>query len=79
MKHNNKNYLPKPEYNIQSIAGRVLPPGHNITVVNKKDNSIKIYDSIRAAARDIGVNYSTLYSYINKYKLLKATYLITKM
>jgi hypothetical protein len=69
----------KPEYNIQSIASRVQSPGHNITVVNKKDKSIKVYDSIRAAARDIGVNYSTLYYYINKDKLLKGTYLVTKM
>ena len=69
----------KPEYNIQSIASRIKLPGHNITVINKKDNSIKIYDSIRAVARDIGVNYYTLYYYINKDKLLKDTYLITKM
>ena len=69
--------LLKPEYNIQSIVGRrVQFPGRSITVVNKKDNSIKVYDSIRAAARDIGVNYSTLYSYINRDKLLKGTYKI---
>lgn len=66
----------QPKYNIQSIAGRVLFPGHSTTVINKKDNSIKVYYSIRAAARDIGVNHSTLYSYINKDKLLKGTYLV---
>jgi GIY-YIG catalytic domain/NUMOD1 domain len=71
--------LLKPEYNIQSIASRVLFLGHSTTIVNKKDNSTKVYDSIRAAARDIGVNYSTLYRYINKDKLLKGTYLVTKM
>ncbi len=31
------------------------------------------------ATRDIGVNYSTLSYYINKDKLLKGIYLITKI
>jgi group I intron endonuclease len=40
--------LLKPEYNIQSIAGIVIwPPRCTTTVVNKKDNSVKIYDTMR--------------------------------
>jgi hypothetical protein len=39
--------------------------------VNKKDGSIKTYDSIRAAALAIEISPSTLYNYINKDKLLK--------
>jgi hypothetical protein len=46
------------------------------TVVNKKDNSVKIYGTMRAAAKDIRVNYSTLVYYANKGKLLKGIYLI---
>lgn len=69
--------LLKPEYNIQSIAGIVIwPPRCSTTVVNKKDNSVKIYGTMRAAAKDIGVNYSTLVYYANKAKLLKGIYLI---
>ena len=71
--------LLKPEYNIQSIAGRVQRPGYNTIIINKKDNSIKVYDSIRAAARDIEANRSTLSRYINKDKLLKSTYLVIKV
>jgi hypothetical protein len=66
----------KPEYD---IIGKVQQPGNNITIINKKNNSIKVYNSIGAAARDIGVKYSTFYRYINKDKLLKDTYLVTKM
>jgi hypothetical protein len=71
--------LLKPEYNIQSIAGRVQRPGYNTIIINKKDNSIKVYDSIRAVARDIEANRSTLSRYINKDKLLKGTYLVIKV
>lgn len=71
--------LLKPEYNIQSIARMVLlPPGYVTTVVNKKDNSTKVYDSMSAAARDIKVNYSTFRYYINKDKLLKDIYLVSR-
>lgn len=69
----------KPEYNIQSLGNWVPSPGHVTTIINKKNKSIKVYNSIRAAARDIGVKYSTFYYYINKNKLLKDTYLVTRM
>ena len=69
--------LLKPEYNIQSIAGIVIwPPRCTTTVANKKDNSVKIYDTMRAAAKDMGINYSTFANYANKDKLLKGIYLI---
>lgn len=69
--------LLNPEYNIQNITGIVLFPGCVTTVVNKKNNSIKVYKSKRAAAKDLRVNYSTFLYYVNKDKLLKGTYLIT--
>lgn len=43
----------------------LLATGHIITVVNKKDNSVKVYDSIRAASRDIGISHATILNYIN--------------
>jgi hypothetical protein len=51
---------------------------HLVTIVNKEKGTVKEYYSIRSAAKDIGVSYSTVLSYINTNKLLKNIYLITK-
>jgi NUMOD1 domain len=56
----------------------LLATGHITTVVNKKDNYVKVYNYIRAASRDIGINHSTIINYINANKWLKDTYLITR-
>jgi hypothetical protein len=56
----------------------LLATGHITTVVNKKNNSVKIYNSIRAVSRDIGINHVTIRNYINTNKWLKDTYLITR-
>jgi len=55
----------------------LLATGHITTVLNKKDNSVKVYNSIRAVSRDIGINPGTIANYINTNKWLKDTYLIT--
>jgi group I intron endonuclease len=46
----------------------LLATGYITTVVNKKDNSIKVYNSIRAVSRDIGINPGTIANYINTNK-----------
>ena len=46
----------------------LLATGHITTVVNKKDSSIKVYDSIGAVSRDIGINHVTILNYINTNK-----------
>jgi len=56
----------------------LLATGHITTVVNKEDNSVKIYNSIRAVSRDIGINHVTILNYINTNKWLKGIYLITR-
>ena len=56
----------------------LLATGHITTVVNNKDNSIKVYNSIRAVSRDIGISHATILNYINTNKWLKDTYLITR-
>jgi group I intron endonuclease len=43
----------------------LLATGHITTVVNKKDNSVKVYNSIRAASRDIGIHHATIINYVN--------------
>jgi hypothetical protein len=50
------------------IINHLLATGHITTVVNKKDNSIKVYNSIRAVSRDIGINHVTIVNYINTNK-----------
>jgi len=72
MKHKYKANLPLRKIN------HLLATGHITTVVNKKDNSIKLYDSIRAAARDLGTTHSLLSYYMNTNKLYKNIYIITK-
>ena len=49
-----------------------------IIVVNKENEIIKKYHSVRSAAKDIGISHSNLLPYINSNKLLKNKYLITK-
>ncbi len=58
----------------------MLATGHNITVINKKNNTTaeKVYNSICSAAKDIGVLHPTIINYINKDKLLKGIYLIIR-
>lgn len=56
----------------------LLATGHITTVINKKENSLKVYNSIRAVSRDIGINHATILNYINTNKWLKDTYLITR-
>jgi len=69
--------LLNPEYNIQKTAGLIFR-GHRTQVKNIKENSLKTYNSIRLAAKDLNINYSTIFNYINNNKLLRDTYLITK-
>lgn len=57
---------------------QLLTTGHTLIIINKKNSSVKKYNSIRAAARDIGVSHGTILNYVNKNKLLKGIYLITK-
>lgn len=52
--------------------------GHPIIVVNRENNTIKEYYSIRAVSRDIAISPSSISKYINTNKLLKDIYLISK-
>jgi hypothetical protein len=57
---------------------QLLASGHIITIINKKNNTTKVYNSIRSSAKDIGVSHPTIIYYINKNKLLKGVYLIIR-
>jgi group I intron endonuclease len=60
------------------ISRRLLAISHVTTVLNKENNSIKIYDSLRAAAIDLNTSHTVLSYYIKNNKLYKNIYLITK-
>ena len=51
---------------------------HITTVINIKENSQKVYSSIREAAKDIGFNHVTVWNYANSGKILNNTYIIKK-
>lgn len=57
---------------------QLLATGHPVKIINKENNSVKEYKSVRAAARDVGFNHATILNYINSNKLLKGIYKITK-
>lgn len=50
--------------------------GHTTIIINKKDNTIKTYSSLRAAARSLNVTHQGLIYCIKNNILLKNTYLI---
>lgn len=52
--------------------------GHTTTVVDTRNNSVKLYGSIRAAARDLGTSHNSLLNYIKSNKLYKDIYMITR-
>jgi hypothetical protein len=93
--------LLKPEYNICKTAGSMLGFKHSLktiekfknrdlgighsTIVIKQNNSIKKYNSIRAAAKDIGISNTTLLRYvtnliyhITKNSMVKDIYLVIR-
>lgn len=51
---------------------------HITTVMNKNNNTIKVYESINSFSREIGINKVTILKYINTNKWLRNTYLITR-
>lgn len=56
----------------------LLATGLITTVVNKKNNYIKVYDSTRAAERDLRTSHNSWFNYINTDKLYKGIYIITR-
>jgi hypothetical protein len=57
----------------------LLSTSHVITIKDTENNSIKEYNSIRAAARQMKVNHATLLNYIDKDKLFRDKYIIKRI
>ena len=73
-----KNYKPTSEALAKLRLAKTLS-GNVIVVVNKKNNNMTKYPSIREAARNLNVTHTGLIYCMNKNILLKDTYLIVKL
>jgi molybdenum-dependent DNA-binding transcriptional regulator ModE len=62
------------EKTLLKFKNRETGTGHVTIVTNKVNNYTKIYKSIRAAAKSIGISHTTLIRYINKNNLLNNVY-----
>lgn len=60
------------------FKNRDLNTGHVTTVINKSNNDIKKFYSLREAARNLGVSHTALLDHVNTNNLLKKVYLILK-
>jgi hypothetical protein len=59
-------------------TNHLLATGHRITVINKENNTARLFDSIRAAASNLGTSHNLLLTYINNNKLYKGIYKIIR-
>lgn len=60
------------------LKNRNSVTNHITIIVNMKNNKTKIYNSVRIAAKSIGVSHTTLLRFIRKNKLLKDIYFVIK-
>ena len=58
------------------FKSRINKTGHLVILMNKENNNIKEYSSIRALAKDLSISHTTLLHYINKRELFKNKYYI---
>lgn len=61
------------------LVNLLLATGHKTILINKKDNSIKQYPSIRSAAKDINAAHASLIYCMENNLLFKNTYVIIKL
>jgi hypothetical protein len=70
-----RNYKPSAEALTKLRLSKELS-GHTTIIINKNDNSIRIYSSLRSAARSLKVTHQGLIYCIKNNVLLKNTYLV---
>lgn len=63
---------------LEKFKNRDTGSGHFTIIVNIENNSIKKYNSIRTAAKDIGISHTNLLYHINNNKRVKGIYLIIR-
>jgi hypothetical protein len=60
------------------FKNREQSTGHTTIVINKNNKNVKIYKSVRMAAKNLSISHTTLLRYINSNKLLFDMYNISK-
>lgn len=68
-----------PQISPLRLKNQLLARGYKIIIINKINNSIKQYPSIRSAAKDLNCHHTSLMYSISKNVLFKDTYLIIKL
>jgi group I intron endonuclease len=90
LKYKDRKHSPEALLNLRkAMAGKIpssltkinqlLATGHVTIIINKKNNTIKRYLSIKSAARDINAAHTSLIYCMNKNILFKNTYLIIRL
>jgi len=57
------------------FKNRIPINAHKTSIINIENNIITEYNSVRAAAKDLGISHTTLLRYINDTKVINNTYL----
>ncbi len=73
LKNSKKGIIPKSP--LRKI-NHLLAISHITTIINILDNTTKVYNSMKEAAKSMGVTRQTLSKYIKNEKILKGTYII---
>jgi group I intron endonuclease len=60
-------------------AKQLLATGHQISILDTRDESEQIFDSIRLASKALGITHPTLLTYVDKDKLYKGIYSIKRI
>jgi group I intron endonuclease len=90
LKFKDRKHSPEALINLRkAMAGKIPSPltkinqllatGHVTIIINKKNNNIKKYPSIKSAARDINAAHSSLIYCMNNNVLLQNTFLIIRL
>lgn len=85
LKYKDREYSSKILTNLQKTSclstkiNQLLSTSHVTIIVNKENNTIEMYPSIRSAARDINAAHSSLIYCMKNNILLKKTYLIIRL
>lgn len=64
---------------LEKFKNRKVTTGHFTILINKENNIIKKYNSIRTAAKDLNISHTTLLRYVNKNCMVKNLYFVISL
>ena len=60
------------------LKNRIPINAHKTSIIDIENNIITEYNSVRAAAKDLGISHTTLLRYINNTKIVNNTYIVNR-